>query len=104
MSDVEPNIVIVAAGATIGPPDPTRRDQGETNRVVFEHSADQCITRLLNALFIVVSNPVESTVEILLGDRRKRVIGVFRRLTPWQSGRYQAQGFSSSLTLPCMHS
>ncbi len=69
--------MIVAAGATIGPGSPTRRDLGATNRVVFEHIADQCVTRLSKALFIVVSNPVELAVEIpSLAIDRKRVIGM----------------------------
>src|SRR4051794_34402588 len=59
VSDVEADIVIVAAGTTIGPASPTRRDLGVTNRAIFEHIADQCVARLSHALFIAVSNPVE---------------------------------------------
>jgi malate dehydrogenase len=77
VSDVAADIVIVAAGATISSTSPTRRDLGATNRVVFEHIADQCVARLSRALFIVVSNPVELGVEILsFAIDRKRVIGM----------------------------
>ena len=79
--DVDADIVILVAGASLsaagsaGPS--TRRDLGETNRIVFEHIADQCVTRLPSALFIVVSNPVELAVEILsCATDRKRVIGM----------------------------
>ncbi len=55
----------------------SRRDLGKTNRIVFEHIADQCASRLPEALFIIVSNPVELAVEILsFAARRKRVIGM----------------------------
>ena len=75
--DVEADIVIVAAGVSLSTGRPTRRDLGETNRVVFEHVADQCACRLPGALFIVVSNPVELAVEILsCAVDRKRVIGM----------------------------
>ena len=76
--DVEVDIVIVAAGASLSPgQSETRRDLGATNRVVFEHIADQCASRLARALFIVVSNPVELAVAILsFAVDRKRVIGM----------------------------
>lgn len=75
--DVEADIVLVAAGATISAQNPSRRDLGASNRVVFEHIADQCLSRLSRALFIVVSNPVELAVEILsLAVDRNRVIGM----------------------------
>ena len=75
--DVEADIVIVAAGASLSQGRSTRRDLGETNRVVFEHIADQCASRLPDALFIVVTNPVEVGVEILsCATDRKRVFGM----------------------------
>ena len=76
--DVEADIVIVAAGANLSSTGHlTRRALAETNRIVFEHIADQCATRLPGALFIVVSNPVELAVEILsCATDRKRVIGM----------------------------
>lgn len=77
VSDVEADIVIVAAGTTLTSAAQTRRDLGAANRVIFEQIADQCVSRLSNALFIVVSNPVELAVKIFsfAGDR-KRVIGM----------------------------
>lgn len=75
--DVEADIVVVAAGASLSTGRSTRRDLGEINRVVFEHVADQCASRLPQALFVVVSNPVELAVEILCcATDRKRVIGM----------------------------
>lgn len=77
VGDVEADIVIMAAGASLSTGCSTRRDLGEANRVVFEHIADQCASRIPEALFIVVSNPVELAVEILsLAANRKRVIGM----------------------------
>ncbi len=77
VADVEADIVIVSAGATLGPASPTRRDLGATNRAIFEHIAEQCVGRLSQALFIVVSNPVELAVEILsFAVDRKRVFGM----------------------------
>jgi malate dehydrogenase len=76
-SDVEADIVVVTAGTTITSVTQTRRDLAAANRVIFEEIADQCVTRLPEALFIVVSNPVELGVRIfsLAGDRN-RVIGM----------------------------
>src|ERR1700757_2988003 len=64
ISDVEADIVIVAAGTSYSSSTPTRRDLAANNRVIFERIADQCVTRLSQALFIVVSNPVELAVKI----------------------------------------
>jgi malate dehydrogenase len=76
--DVDADIVIVAAGANLSSTGHlSRRALAETNRIIFEHIADQCVTRLPGALFIVVSNPVELAVEILsCAADRKRVIGM----------------------------
>ena len=77
VSDVDADIVIVAAGVTISSTNPTRRDLGAANRAIFEHIADQCVTRLSQALFIVVSNPVELAVKIFsFALDRRRVIGI----------------------------
>jgi malate dehydrogenase len=77
VGDVEADVVIVAAGATISDACPTRRDLGAANRLVFEHIADQCASRLPDALFIVVSNPVELAVEILsFATDRKHILGM----------------------------
>jgi malate dehydrogenase len=77
VSDVEGDIVVVAAGTTITSATQPRRDLAATNRVIFEQIADQCVARLPEALFIVVSNPVELAVKIFsfAGDRN-RVIGM----------------------------
>ena len=78
VSDVEADIVVVAAGASLlAGHVSSRRDLGQINRVVFEHIADQCASRLPQALFIVVSNPVELAVEILCcATDRKHVMGM----------------------------
>jgi malate dehydrogenase len=77
VSDVEADFVVVAAGTTAISATQTRRDLATTNRVIFEQIADQCVTRLSEAWFIVVSNPVELAVKIFsfAGDRN-RVIGM----------------------------
>jgi malate dehydrogenase len=77
IADVEADIVVVAAGTTAASAAQTRRDLGAANRGIFEQIADQCVSRLPKALFIVVSNPVELAVKIFsfAGDR-KRVIGM----------------------------
>ena len=75
--EVEADIVVVAAGVTASYATQTRRDLGVANRGIFEHLAEQCIPRLAQALFIVVSNPVELAVKIFsLAIDRRRVIGM----------------------------
>lgn len=77
LGDVEADMIIVAAGATLSSACPTRRDLAATNRVVFDHIADQCASRSPAALYIVVSNPVELAVQTLsLAVDRKRVLGM----------------------------
>jgi malate dehydrogenase len=75
--DVDADIVVVAAGVSVSLKCPTRRDVGVVNRGIFEYIAEQCAIRVPEALFIVVSNPVELAVHILSSrlDRR-RVIGM----------------------------
>jgi malate dehydrogenase len=77
VADVEADIVVVAAGTPLTSSTQTRRGTAASNRVIFERIADQCVVRLPEAFFIVVSNPVELAVKIfsLAGDR-KRVIGM----------------------------
>ena len=77
VSDVDADVVVIAAGVTAASPKQTRRDLATVNHAIFERIADQCIARLSKALFIVVSNPVELAVKIFsfAGDR-KRVIGM----------------------------
>jgi malate dehydrogenase len=60
----EADIVVVASGVTISADHPTRRDLAMCNLDLFRHIASTCVARLPNALFIVVSNPVELAVEI----------------------------------------
>jgi malate dehydrogenase len=75
--DVDADIVIVAAGATVSPQCRTRRDLGVTNRLIFEQIAEECADRVPEALFIVVSNPIELAVRILSSKlNRRRVIGM----------------------------
>ena len=77
VSDVEADIVVVAAGVTANYATQTRRDLGVANRAIFERLADECMHRLSQALFIIVSNPVELAVKIFsLAIDRKRVIGM----------------------------
>jgi malate dehydrogenase len=86
--EVEADIVIVAAGVSNSAAHPTRRDLGETNRIIFEHIADQCAARLPEALFVVVSNPVELAVEILsFATDRKRVFGMGAQQDSLRFGR-----------------
>ena len=54
VSDVEADIVVVAAGATLTSATQPRRGLAATNRVIFEQIADQCVARLPEALFIVL--------------------------------------------------
>jgi malate dehydrogenase len=75
--DVEADIIVIAAGVSLSPQCSNRRDMGAANRVVFERIAEQCASRLPQALYVVVTNPVELGVHILSGAAdRKRVIGM----------------------------
>jgi malate dehydrogenase len=75
--DVDADIVVIASGVTVSMQHPSRRDIGAVNRSIFEYIAEQCAARVPNALFIVVSNPVELAVHILAEKLdRKRVIGM----------------------------
>jgi malate dehydrogenase len=76
VSDIEADIVIVAA-AVMSSTTLTRRDLGGANRVIFEQIADQCVARLSDAFFLVISNPVELAVKIFsLAVGREHVIGI----------------------------
>jgi malate dehydrogenase len=75
--DVDADIVVIASGVTVSLQHPNRRDIGAVNRGIFEYIADQCETQVPEALFIVVSNPVELAVQILSSRlERKRVVGM----------------------------
>jgi malate dehydrogenase len=75
--DVDAEIVVIAAGVSLSLKCPNRRDVGAVNRGIFEYIAEQCAIRVPDALFIVVSNPVELAVQILSRKLdRKRVLGM----------------------------
>lgn len=75
--DVDADIVVIAAGVGFSPKCTNRRDMGIANRTIFEYIAEQCAIRVPNALFIVVSNPVELAVHILSSKLdRKRIMGM----------------------------
>jgi malate dehydrogenase len=76
-SEVQADIVVVAAGNSVTSATQPRRELAAVNRAIFEQIAEQCVVRLPEALFIVVSNPVELAVKIFsfAGDR-KHVVGM----------------------------
>jgi malate dehydrogenase len=75
--DVDADIVVVASGVAMSPQCANRRDMGVANREIFEDIAEKCAMKIPDALFIVVSNPVELAVNVLSNwlDRR-RVFGI----------------------------
>ncbi len=76
-AEVEADIVLVAAGATVSPEHPARRDLVPVNRPLFETIARECAARLPVAQFIIVSNPVELAVHTLSqAAARHRLIGM----------------------------
>lgn len=76
-SQLEADIVIMAAGVTISAEHPTRRDLAASNLPLFESVAKTCVARLPGAVFIIVSNPVELAVEIFSRyTEPKRVLGM----------------------------
>jgi malate dehydrogenase len=77
IADVDADIVVVAAGVGFSPQCANRRDMGMQNRELFESIAEDCARNVPDALFIVVSNPVELAVRIL-AERldRRQVIGM----------------------------
>jgi malate dehydrogenase len=71
------DIVAVAAGATLSAERRTRRDLARVNLPIFQRIAEAAVARLQHALFIVISNPVELAVEVLVqAIDRHRVIGM----------------------------
>jgi malate dehydrogenase len=77
IEDVDGDVVIICAGNTISSKSMNRRDLGTANLPIFEHIADACASRVPEALFIVVSNPVELGVQILSNKlNRHRVLGM----------------------------
>jgi malate dehydrogenase len=77
IEDVDGDIAIVCAGNTISSKAMNRRDLGTANLPIFEHIADACASRVPEALFVVVSNPVELGVQVLSNKlNRHRVLGM----------------------------
>jgi malate dehydrogenase len=77
IEDVDGDIVLICAGVSLPGNLADRRDWGKTNLPLFEQIAEVCCRRVPDALFIVVSNPVELAVKVFsekLG--RERVIGM----------------------------
>jgi malate dehydrogenase len=77
IEDVDADIVVVASGVAPTAMNRDRREMGLLNRPIFEEIAETCAERCPNALYLVVSNPVELGVRILSTrlDRR-RVFGM----------------------------
>ena len=77
IEDVDGDIVVICAGKTISSKSMSRRDLGVANLPIFERIADACVSRVPEALFIVVSNPVELGVKVF-SERlnRHRVLGM----------------------------
>lgn len=77
IDEFEADIVVVAAGETKSSENATRRDLAVVNLPIFRQIAQECAARLPQALFIVVSNPVELAVQVLTEVvDRQRVIGM----------------------------
>ena len=77
ISDVDADIVIMTAGAGLSPQCINRRDVAFVNREIFERIAEECARTVPEALFILVSNPVELAVRIFAERvERARVIGM----------------------------
>lgn len=77
IGDVQADIVVIAAGATVSEQTPTRRDVGQAHAGLFRRIAAECAAKLPNALFIVVSNPVELAVDLIAQTvDRRRVVGM----------------------------
>lgn len=74
---LEADVVIMVAGLTISAEHPTRRELSMANLPLFESVARTCAARLPNAVFILVSNPVELAVEVFARHTDPRhVIGM----------------------------
>src|SRR6202453_1186672 len=75
VEDVDGDIVLICAGVSLPGMLIDRRDWGKANLVLFEQIAEACYRRVPDALFIIISNPVELAVKVFsekLG--RERVI------------------------------
>jgi malate dehydrogenase len=77
LEDVDGDIVLICAGVSLPGNLVDRRDWGKNNLALFGQIAEVCRQRVTDALFVVVSNPVELAVKVFsekLG--RERVIGM----------------------------
>ena len=77
IEDIDGDIVVMCAGVSLEANLIDRRDWGRANLALFEQIAEKCALRIPNALFVVVSNPVELAVKVFsekLG--RERVVGM----------------------------
>jgi malate dehydrogenase len=77
IEDVDGDVVVICAGNTISSRSMNRRDLAVANLPILEHVANACASRVPEALFIVVSNPVELSVAVLSSKlSRHRVLGM----------------------------
>src|ERR1700722_13085506 len=77
IEDVDGDIVVVCAGVSLQANLIDRRDWGKANLALYEQISEVCAQRVPDSFFIIVSNPIELSVEIFskkLG--RERVIGM----------------------------
>jgi malate dehydrogenase len=77
IGDVDGDIVVVCAGVSLQANLIDRRDWGKANLALYEQISEVCAQRVPDSFFIIVSNPIELSVEIFskkLG--RERVIGM----------------------------
>jgi malate dehydrogenase len=78
LEDVRGDVIVMAAGATVSPERPSRRDLAEANRPTFEELGG-AIARSGSGreVVVVVSNPVELAVAVLARHLdRHRVLGM----------------------------
>jgi malate dehydrogenase len=77
IEDVDADIIIIASGVSISAQCKDRREMGRANVAIFQHIAETCAQRARDAIFIVVSNPVELGVRILASRLdRNRIFGM----------------------------
>jgi len=96
IADVDADIVVVASGVDVSNLS-DRREMGVLNYEIFELIAEECARNVPEALFIVVSNPVELAVRVLSGKLdRKRVIGMGAQQDSLRFARAVAKDLSIS--------
>src|ERR1700689_3513270 len=64
IEDVDGHIVLISAGVSLPGNLIDRRDWGKANLVLFEQIAEACCRRVPDALFVIISNPVELAVKV----------------------------------------